>query len=581
MLKSWMFPVVILLIGLLLTMVNSYDDYQNINRLKNKSFENQCHQAESKILIQLHSNAQVLYNSSAFILSSDTIKRYEWKKFQELNKSLTELPGIRGIGYAVVVSSKELYSFENQIREDGFPDFKVFPEGKRDIYSAVLYIEPHSSNNLAALGFDGLSEPARYEAMTKAKDQDQAIITDKVYLIQSNENPKSPGTILYAPVFKSSLANQTAPSNDRILKGWVFSLFQMDDLMKGILKDFDFKEINLRVYDENNLVPERLLFDSDSTFNIQHKNVSKLTHLVDMNFNGKIWTLQFTSYQKDNFEIPSNVVGVFFWGSIISILLFILAINVIKARNKNHEIQMLNEELKKANSHKDRFISILAHDLRSPFNTLLGFSELLTENLGELDKKDIETFANQIFNTAQNAHNLLDELLLWAKAQSNQFPYNPKKLNLNELCKNVITSHSLIAEKKKINLLQVQSESVYVMADELMIKTILRNLLVNAIKFTHENGTVSIGYSVRKEMAVISVSDTGIGISGAEKAKLFNINSVYSKTGTANEKGTGLGLLLCKELVLKHGGEIWVESKTGKGSQFFFTLPLARNPIQG
>ncbi|MBW8327418.1 MAG: CHASE domain-containing protein [Prolixibacteraceae bacterium] len=575
MLKIRLFPILILMLGLVFTFVITYSDFLDNKRLRNHDFESVCHSFESKILIQLKANAQVLYSSAAFISSSDTITREEWKEFQYLNKSFTELPGIRGIGFLAVIPAKHLSEFEQRIRKEGFPEFKVYPQGIRDFYTSVIYLEPLAGRNLLALGYDGYSDPIRQKAMVLSRDNDKAMISDKVFLIQEVEAQKSAGTLMFVPVFKRGSLEPSIDERKSSIMGWVFCPFDMDDLLKGILGEWDFEAMRLSVYDENLLVPEKLLFDSDLAFNIQHDALPKAECRVPMDFNGKVWTLHFTSYYHNNQLFTGGVALVLFLGFLISVLLFVLAISFINARAKSVKIQKLNEELKKVNINKDRFISILAHDLKSPFNTLLGFSELLSENLDKLKKQEVEDYINQIYTSAQLTYLLLDELLLWARVQSDHFPYKPERMNVVELCRVLIDDHALISGKKNITVYLDESEAVFVLADELMLKTILRNLLVNAIKFTPESGSIHFKLSKTENKVIVSVIDNGVGMPTEKIEKLFDISTIKSTSGTANEKGTGLGLLLCKDLVEKHGGQIWVESSPGKGSQFKFSLPVA------
>lgn len=575
MVRIRLFPILILLLGLGITFFLSFTSFKDMKNLKRMESESLHLEFRHMLEIQIEANKQVLYNSAAFILSSDTITRVEWQLFQLLNKSYTELPGIQGIGYAVVLPPDQLKSFEKRMCNEGFPEFKVFPEGKRKVYTSILFIEPFTELNKLAIGYDGFSDPVRRKAMELACDSNMAVISDKLLLLPITETNKNIGTIMYAPVFRKGVPTQTVEQRRSAIVGWVLSPFRLDGMIKSMLGDWDVQNIGLKIFDEHQLIPEKLLFDSDSIFQIKHQGKSKSMSNIPVNLDGKIWTLQFTNYTRDINFFSWQVLRVFLGGSFISILLFVFAVNLIAARAKTLRIQSLNEELKKVNVNKDRFISILAHDLKSPFNSLLGFSELLTENYHELEPHEIENYIKLISTSANHAYSLLDELLLWGRVQTDQFPYNPEKINLIELCKNQIEDHVLIAGKKKITVLINPSSSQMVMADEMMLKVIVRNLLMNAIKFTHEGGIIRIITSVKKNWVTVTIRDNGIGMTSEELSNLFEVSRLQSKSGTANEKGTGLGLLLCKDMVLKHGGKIWAESTPGKGSEFSFTLPQA------
>jgi len=240
-------------------------------------------------------------------------------------------------------------------------------------------------------------------------------------------------------------------------------------------------------------------------------------------------------------------------------------------------IKQQNEKLKKLNADKDRFMSILAHDLRSPFNSLLGFTDLLLKNLQKYDTKKIESQLKIIHQTTHQTYNLLEDLLLWTKSQSGKLPYEPKRIVFIELCKEIIDYFTNQSDAKGIKINSFEHKNTILNADLNMLKTILRNLISNAIKFTNKNGEINIYAEINIDNVIITISDNGVGIGENDQTKLWNFSNPFTTEGTANEKGTGLGLLLCKEFVEKHGGKIWVESDFGKGSDFKFTMPLCND----
>jgi PAS domain S-box-containing protein len=231
--------------------------------------------------------------------------------------------------------------------------------------------------------------------------------------------------------------------------------------------------------------------------------------------------------------------------------------------------------LQKLNADKDRFISILSHDLKSPFNSILGFSEVLTEDIRKLNTDEIEDIAKNINKSARNTLYLLEDLLAWAMMQQGKIIFKPQKLSLADICKNILEILNPNAVAKNITINYYIADRIKVFADIDMIKTVLRNLVSNALKFTNNGGTISVSSEENSENVTISISDNGVGIKAENIKKLFNISEVITTKGTAEETGTGLGLLLCKEFVEKHGGKIWVESEVGKGSEFKFTLPIS------
>jgi len=196
----------------------------------------------------------------------------------------------------------------------------------------------------------------------------------------------------------------------------------------------------------------------------------------------------------------------------------------------------------------------------------------LINDIHNLNSEEIKEIAGNINNSAKITNELLEDILMWARTQQGKIPFEPKNLSFTEVCRDVLKTLNSNAEVKNINIDYSSGNDLNVFADCDMLKTVLRNLVSNAIKFTKNGGTISINSEQKSEYVTISVSDTGIGIPPENLAKLFNISEVLTTKGTSGETGTGSGLLLCKEFVEKHGGKIWVESEVGKGSEFKFTL---------
>jgi PAS domain S-box-containing protein len=249
-------------------------------------------------------------------------------------------------------------------------------------------------------------------------------------------------------------------------------------------------------------------------------------------------------------------------------------ISISERKKAEEKLQTYTTELQKLNADKDRFITILGHDLKSPFNSILGFLDLLTRNIHKYDIDKIENQLNIINNSAKYTFNLLEDLLIWIKVNSGKIPFEPTKLNFAIIGNDIIENLKLTAISKNITIHLFAAGPIEIFADINMYKTILRNLVSNAIKFTNKGGRIDIYAEKNDANIIISVADTGIGISPEIKESLFDISQIQSTTGTDNEKGTGLGLLICKEFVEKHGGKIWVESELEKGSEFKFTLPV-------
>jgi two-component system, sensor histidine kinase and response regulator len=246
--------------------------------------------------------------------------------------------------------------------------------------------------------------------------------------------------------------------------------------------------------------------------------------------------------------------------------------DITERKEVEEKLYKVLEEFKELNKTKDKFFSIIAHDMRSPFVGLMGYSEILASEYDTLSEEEKISFIKSIDELSHNAYTLLENLLEWSRIQTGRINYNPIDLDLKKELTSTVTLLVQTAKNKDITIKCSLEDGVVVKADRNMLTTIVRNLVSNAIKFTRPNGTITVSSRQIDGQVELSVCDTGIGIKPGDILNLFKIDKSFSTKGTNNEEGSGLGLCLCKEMVLMHGGEIWAESEYGKGTTFLFTL---------
>lgn len=247
-----------------------------------------------------------------------------------------------------------------------------------------------------------------------------------------------------------------------------------------------------------------------------------------------------------------------------------------KIRERTAEIALQKEKLNQLNVTKDKFFSILAHDLKNPFSSLYSMSEIVSTKYNDLDEEDKIMALKKIHKSAELIYNLLENLLTWSNSQRGRIEYTPVEFNLSKLVDQNINLHRHHADKKGVTVINRNEDEYIAYGDRQMINTVLRNLINNAIKFTNKGGKVEIYINRKNDFYEVQVKDEGIGISSDNMGKLFHIDVKHKTTGTSGEKGTGLGLILCKEFVEKGGGIIWCESEEGKGTSFYFTIPIEK-----
>ncbi|HPS49960.1 MAG TPA: ATP-binding protein [Bacteroidales bacterium] len=342
-----------------------------------------------------------------------------------------------------------------------------------------------------------------------------------------------------------------------------------------------FKYISPSIYQLRGLTPEEALEErlSDSLTPESAKSIQELIEI------------RFTAFLQHKDPVKSRMItevqqpckdGSIIWVEVSTQLRFnadgeveVVGVSRSIEARKRIEAALLQREasLREMNASKDKFFSIIAHDLRSPFNGLLGLSDLLMEISQKKRYDEVDQPIALIRNSLHEVFELLENLLEWAQSQGKGMKFNPENVNMQSLIGGVISLSDQQIKKKSISVFNEVSGNVTVFSDKIMMSTILRNLLSNAIKFTSTGGMIHIRCVRRPDEWMLSVADNGVGMDALVLKKIFRIEEKVSTRGTLNEKGTGLGLPLCRELVERHGGRIWVESELGKGTTAYFTVP--------
>lgn len=300
-----------------------------------------------------------------------------------------------------------------------------------------------------------------------------------------------------------------------------------------------------------------------------------VTDISLKNFNGEATTVEWRCKVKDGSYIwmeTNATPQVDKQGKVTQI---VASSRDITARKESEEkVRIINEELRLSNASKDKFFSILAHDLMNPFQVLSGLASVLVKKFDRLDVASIKKYISNIAETADHTHRLVENLLLWSRAQSGRLQTNKEFFDLGTIIRNVTQLLQSNMKEKDISLLNTVINDIEIYADKNMMNTVVRNILGNAVKFTHRGGNITIDAAREGDFCILSIKDDGIGIDEEVLDNLFRIDTSVSKKGTEGEEGTGLGLILCKEFVTKNNGDITVSSEKGKGSTFILTLPV-------
>jgi len=335
----------------------------------------------------------------------------------------------------------------------------------------------------------------------------------------------------------------------------------------------------VKVHDDNHIFTEFTNNDFFGEYSLIDSSVrsatvttTKKTHLLRLN------QKEFLAIMEQDIEVSKAILK-----ALIkrlrnnNILEERLTQNSIKIQKQRDELDKQKKKLEELNATKDKFFTIIAHDLKNPFNTVIGLTELLKERFDTYDTAKVKEFIEQIFIFSNNIYHLLEDLLEWAKVQTGKLQVNREKTDIFELVNETYNLYREKARSKNIRLISGVDIGSYAYIDKYMINTVIRNLVSNAIKFTYHGGEVNINSYTNGDYIHVSVKDNGIGIDKEDIKNVFSIGSNYSTPGTEQETGTGLGLIICKEFIEKNGGTIRVQSEKNKGTEFVFSLPVCKN----
>lgn len=340
--RKWLVALFVLLVGLMLTVVATLAMKSSVDRIAEQEFEFQCKEIHSKIVYRLNDHARILQSGAALFNASDGVTRKKWHIYTKHQKVEKQLPGILGIGFSVLIPREELPRHIQKIRREGFPDYTVKPEGDRELYSSIIYLEPFSDRNLSAFGYDMYSEPTRRQAMEQSRDTDSAALSGKVVLVQETSANVQAGTLMYAPVYRKGMPLETVGQRRAAIYGWVYSPYRMNDLMQGIFGSRNLekeKQFHLQVFD--GLIPSshNLLYECHPATDQPSWPDKRFSRHIPVDFNGHRWTLHFTQtggglLTVDYLRVWLTMVG----GTLITLLLFTLIRTLLHTRIKAQEI---------------------------------------------------------------------------------------------------------------------------------------------------------------------------------------------------------------------------------------------------
>ncbi len=582
---------IVLIVGLLLTLLAWSLTDNSQKATENQRFENRVNEITRSVFSRMQAYEQLLWSSVGFMNAAGQVDRARFRNFVDNLKIQDHWAGIQGIGYSILVSPEQRAGHIEALRAEGFPEYTIKPEGERDQYSSIIYLEPFDWRNQRAFGYDMWSNPSRRQAMARAVDTGDASLSGIITLVQETETDVQKGFLMYLPRYQSGKPIDTQAQRREAFLGWVYSPFRMGDLMIGTLGT-EQSNVAYQIFDGESTTQESLLFDSNHLLpNTLAQPYNGPRKSVELNLQGRKWLIILTvknSLLTTAEEFLPTFIAIV--GLIINILVFYLIASLallkqraekladektLQVREANEKLQLSVRELKASNEELSKFAYVASHDLQEPLRMVTSFCGLLkTDYADKLDKDGIE-YINFAVDGSNRMKSLIDSLLLYARVSKNA----PVRESVD--CE-IILKETLIDLQNAIT--DSQAKITYdqlpkVGGERDAIRQLFQNLLLNSIKFKSESAPViHISATQTGKEWQFRVSDNGIGISADHSEQIFIIfRRLHSRE---KYPGSGMGLAVCKKIIDRHGGRIWVEPGEITGSIFSFTLPIWKEKEQ-
>lgn len=512
---------------------------------------------------------QLLTSASTLFSLKGDISREEWRRFYEGMNVEASYPSTLGVGYVTKLTKDQIPDFEAKIRDAGDANFTVTPQGEREVYTAITYLEPQNLANAKALGYDMFSEPQRNAAMALAADDDRVGVSAPVTLVQDEgtamEKQGKAGVLLFYPVYSTPIAPATVAERRAQLKGYVYVVVRPADILEGYatINPASFSRANVTLSDVTDGTDQKLS-SIESAGAVTDQSVTD-----DISLNNRKWTLEVEG--KTGFAASVVLpLAVILGGSLMG---FALAAFMLRSLLRRIEVveKLYEAEVERT---KDELLALASHQLRTPASGVKQYIGILTSGImGDLTPAQ-QQIAEKAYTVNERQIEIINQLLYVSKIEAGKVTIRPQKSDLTAVVRRIIDQLSTNAERKNIKVVFRTKREVMIYGDDQYYPMIIDNLISNAIKYSFPNTTVNVRLTRKDDWAVVAITDHGVGIAEQDREQLFKKFNRIENPLSRSEGGSGLGLFLAYQLARAHGGNIDVKSTIGKGSTFTVMLPL-------
>jgi signal transduction histidine kinase len=551
---------------LALTLLVTYYIWSTSSVADRARFDNAVQTTRDAIDARIEAYINVLIATRGLAVSNPAISRRELRAYIRSLNLRQRIPGLQGIGLSLRVPREELPLLVKEMRQEGAPQFYVWPFVDRAEYHPVVLLEPFDRENIRILGFDMATSPTRFAAMQRARDTGRAFSTGRVRLVHENDPDHEAGFLIYTPLYSTGITPATLAERRAALVGFIYAPFRASDVFEGIFPSQERPEIGFEIRDAGSFLYRTSGLPADPRF----------TATDELHVAGRTWTVEWVSLRHASGGVELLTLGTLLGGIAISVLLFLLIRTQLDGRaSAERTAERLREseaELQRANRAKDEFLATLSHELRTPMTSIMGWAQMLRDS--DVEPDTTRTGIEAIGKSAKVQAQLIDDLLDVSRITAGKMNIERRTLDLKPVIEAAIETVSGAAEAKGVALHTDLADEVCVHGDPHRLQQVVWNLLSNAVRFTPAGSDVYVALREEGRDAVIEVRDTGQGIDPSFMPHLFERFRQADSSATRPYTGLGLGLAIVRHLVELHGGTVSAESSgIGRGATFRVRLP--------
>lgn len=558
-------PIVATLLLFGIGTIISYSYALTARRDAESNYDQYAKQQSEIIAVHIESELErynrLLLDAAGMVVLKGSINKDEWHRYAQMVNVGGDFPSLLGLGYVARTNVDGKDALEAEMLSQNLAQTHIVPEGNRDEYTAIMYLEPYNEMNKRAIGYDMFSEPVRRQAMELARDTGEATISAPVTLVQDVNNTEKKRVLLYQPIYNGPEPT-TLEARRAALKGYVYIVAHVSNIASSI---------SPATYDENDVAYS--LSDAGSNTVMYSHDLSRDNHSVKTDtrniqaFN-RIWKVDITVYQtwwQQMWRLVVSLVAGMIVSALIAVAVYIFLHRMVKrlALRSERSLQRSRNDL----------IALASHQLRTPATGVKQYIGMLVQGYaGELSREQYE-IAKKAYDTNEWQLETINRILYVAKADANQLAFRMEKFDLAQRLAEVVSEFEAQAAAKSITLSHRVPKMCMVEADKTFITMALENLISNAIKYSYTGGEVKVLIKELKRTIQVHVSDKGVGIDEPQISSLFKKFSRIDNPLSRKEGGSGLGLYLVRQIAQAHQGDIIVRSQKGEGSVFILIIP--------